>query len=112
MCANDWSLVPCMEHGACATCSQHHVIKGNPTHQDRAAKLLEEHEFLLEAAEIELADETYGVSNFVAHNRRMRDAMAAVVAVHNDPSIEDGTLVQINLATGTSAGRDVNGRVI
>lgn len=102
MCGNDWSLVPCMEHGSCAACSQHFIVKGNPAHRNRASQLLQEHEFLLEAAEAEMGDETYGASNFVAHNRRMRDAMKAVIGVHDNQEIEDGTLVQVNLAEGTA----------
>lgn len=100
MCVNDWSLTPCMEHGSCAACSQHLVVKGNGDHRGRAAELLGEHEFLLAAAETEAADETYGASNYIAHNRRMRDAMKAVLAVHDDPEIADGTLVQVDLNTG------------
>jgi hypothetical protein len=103
MCVNDWSLTPCIEHGSCAACSQHLVVKGNLEQRVRAEQLLEEHEFLLAAAEAEVADDTYGASNFVAHNARMRDAMKAVLATHADACIADGTLVQIDLAGGQAA---------
>jgi len=100
MCANDWSLVPCLEHGGCAGCSEHLVDKGNAGQRCRAEETRAEHDFLLAAAEAEAADDTYGASNYVAHHRRMRDALDAILAVHDDPSIEDGTLVQLNLGTG------------
>lgn len=100
MCANDWSLTPCTEHGSCAGCSQHLVIKGNPDQRRRAQELLEEHEFLFAAARTEADDGTYGASNYVAHHRRMVDALKATLAVHDDPAIEDGTLVQLDLGSG------------
>jgi hypothetical protein len=58
--------------------------------------LLEEHEFLLRAAEHEAQEGTYGASNYVAHNRRMVDGLERIIAVHDDPAIPDGTLVQAN----------------
>ena len=100
MCANDWSLLPCMEHGSCADCSQHLVVKGDPDQRRRAQELLEEHEFLLAAARTEADDGTYGASNYVAHHRRMVDALEAVLAVHDDPTTEDSTLVQLDFGSG------------
>lgn len=100
MCVNDWSLNPCMEHGSCAGCSQHLVVKGDQDQSRRAKQLLAEHEFLLAEAQAEASDGTYGASNFVAHHERMRDALRVVLDTHADPTIADGTLVQVDLSKG------------
>jgi hypothetical protein len=44
----------------------------------------------------EVEDGTYGASNFVEHHRRMADGYRQMLAIHNDLSIEDGTLVQLD----------------
>ena len=111
MCANDWSLAPCMEHGGCASCSQHLVVKGNAGQRRRAEEMRAEHDFLVAAAEAEVADGTYGASNYVAHHRRMRDALDAVLAVHDDPYIEDGTLVHLDIGTGSRRVPGAEGEV-
>ena len=108
MCANDFSLVPCTEHGACAACTQHLVVKGNAAQRSRAETLLEENKTLLERAEAEAEEETYGASNHVAHLRRSCDALARILAVHGDANVPDGNLVQLELATGVRGlGLDV-----
>ena len=100
MCANDFSLVPCTEHGACAACTQHLVVKGNAAQRSRAETLLDENKTLLQRAEAEAEEETYGASNHVAHLRRTCDALARILAVHGDADVPDGNLVQLELATG------------
>lgn len=64
---------------------------------------MDEHEFLLTAAQAEADDETYGASNYVAHHRDMRDALTVILGVHDDPSTEDGTLVQLEPRAGRVA---------
>ena len=100
MCTNDFSLVPCTEHGACAACTQHLVVKGNAAQRSRAETLLEENTVLLLRAEAEAREETYGASNHVTHLRRTCDALTRILAVHGDPDTPDGNLVQLELATG------------
>src|SRR3546814_4835682 len=44
LCINDWSLVPCPNHGSCADCGDHLVEKGNNQQKARAEVLLGENE--------------------------------------------------------------------
>lgn len=94
MCLHDWSLVPCATHGACAECKEHVVVKGDERQREEAARLLEETTFLLAKAEAEAGDETYGASRWVATHQRMVAGLEAIVSVHEDTAIADGTLVQ------------------
>jgi hypothetical protein len=94
-CIQDFSLAPCPSHGACAGCSEHLVVKGKPEHLTEAERLLQEHRAMLDAARTEMAEGTYNASAWVEHNERVLDGLKKAVAVHNDPKIPSGTIVQI-----------------
>lgn len=96
LCVTDWSLAPCPDHGSCGRCSEHLIVKGDLKQKAAAEELLNEHEWFLIDAVREAEEETYGASNYVAHNRTMVDGLRRILAVHNDPDIPDGTLVQLN----------------
>lgn len=93
-CVQDWSLAPCPSHGACAGCSDHVLIKGKPEHRAEAERLLAEHEAMLSQAKAETTEGTYGASNWVEHNMKMVEGLRRTLAVHADPEIADGTIVQ------------------
>ena len=84
-----------MPHGACAGCSEHLVIKGNVSHKARTERLVVEHETMLALAKTELDEGTYGASDWVAHNEKIIAGLRKAIAVHDDPTIADGTLVQV-----------------
>lgn len=96
MCLHDWGTAPCPHHGACATCRDSAILKGDPIHRHRIETLLGEEEATLRRALAEVEDGTYGASNFVEHHRRMADGYRQMLAIHDDLSIEDGTLVQLD----------------
>jgi hypothetical protein len=95
MCLHDWGTAPCPHHGACADCRDCAIVKGDAVHRGRTELLLEEEETTLSRALAEVEDETYGASNYVEHHRRMAAGYRRMLAIHDDPEIEDGTLVQI-----------------
>jgi len=98
VCITDWTLAPCPDHGSCARCSDHLIIKGDAKQKASAEKLLNEHEWFLADAVREAEEETYGASNYIAHHRTMVEGLRRILAVHNDPDVPDGTLVHLNTA--------------
>jgi hypothetical protein len=94
-CRQDFSLAPCPSHGACAGCGDHLVVKGNAVHKARAERLLAEHESMLAQAKSEVDEGTYGASDWVAHNEKLVAGLKKTIAVHDDPKIVDGTIVQV-----------------
>lgn len=94
-CSQDWSMAPCPSHGACGSCGEHLVIKGDATQKARAERLLAEHESMLSQAKSEMDEETRGASTWVAHNTKMVEGLRKTIAVHEDPVIPDGTVVQV-----------------
>lgn len=95
MCFQDWTLAPCHKHGGCADCGEHLIIKGDSKHIARTQQMLQEQKAMLAEAEKEVSEETYGASNYVDHNRKIVAGLEKALAVHNDPDIPDGTLVQV-----------------
>lgn len=93
-CIQDWSLAPCPSHGACATCSDHLVIKGDKKQRERAEQLLGDYEPLVADAQHEAKEGTYGAAPWLEHNKKMVEGLKQVLAVHDDASIADGTPVQ------------------
>ncbi len=88
-------LAPCPSHGACAGCSEHLVVKGKPEHRAEAERLLSEHETMLAQAQAETDEGTFNASVWVAHNEKMVAGLKKTVAVHDNPEIPDGTMVQV-----------------
>ncbi|MGX9982573.1 hypothetical protein [Methylobacterium fujisawaense] len=93
MCLHDWSLLPCAKHGDCAGCGEHVVVKGCAAQRDAAERMLAETKALMEDAAGEAADGTYGAARWEAAHRRTVTGLEAIVAVHRDADIPDGTLV-------------------
>lgn len=94
-CVQDFSLAPCPSHGSCAGCTEHLVVKGKPEHKVEAERLLIEHQAMLDAARIEMADGIYGASVWVEHNEKVVAGLKKTIAVHDDPSVADGAVVQV-----------------
>jgi hypothetical protein len=94
-CVQNFSMAPCPSHGGCAGCSEHLVIKGKPGQQAEAERLLLEHQMMLEVAQSEMVEGTYNTSVWVEHNERIVDGLKKTIAVHQNPDIADGTVVQI-----------------
>jgi hypothetical protein len=95
-CIQDWSLAPCPNHGSCAGCGDHLVIKGDAKQRERAERMLEDSEPMVVAAENEMREGTYGAGPWVEHNRKIVDGLRQVIAVHSDETIPDGTPVQLS----------------
>ena len=95
LCLHDWSLLPCTKHGSCPDCTEHCVKKGDAGQCGAAERLLAETNVLLESAAVEADEGTYGAARWVEAHRRTARGLEAIVAVHHDPSIPNGTLVQI-----------------
>jgi len=94
-CLHDWSVDPCAKHGACTYCPEHIIIKGDPIQKNRAEVMLKDTRRLIEQAEKELADGTYGANNWLVHHKKVAARLERILAVHNDPNIPDGTIVYL-----------------
>ena len=97
MCARDWTVSPCERHGACAACDKQMITKGDPAQRQEIARGLRENRILLDRAMGEVEDGQAGADEHAWHLLREVTALEATLAVHEDPSVADGTLVQLDL---------------
>ncbi|MVT64848.1 hypothetical protein GPL21_06975 [Bradyrhizobium pachyrhizi] len=97
MCVRDWTVSPCARHGACAACEMQMITKGDPGQRNQIARSLRENQILLDRAMAEVEDGQAGADDHAWHLVREVTALEATLAVHDDPSIADGTLVQLDL---------------
>ena len=108
-CGHDWSATPCDAHGDCAGCDKLWITKGDAGQCVSAQALEREAKLSVEQARAEQAGGTWGADNWLAHQERTLARARAMLAVHCDASIPDGTIVRmrrdgsVEADTGTEA---------
>ncbi|MDK2768394.1 MAG: hypothetical protein KYX69_11820 [Sphingomonas sp.] len=95
-CVHPWDSLPCAEFGSCTSCTEHRFLKGDPASRARAEADLRQTEEIIGIAETESADGTYGADNWLEAHRTTADSLRRIVATHDDDSVPDGTLVQLD----------------
>lgn len=99
ICVHDYSLLPCQTHGDCLDCSENVFVKGDLKHRGRIAKRLALTEKQLADALLAMGDDFYGADKWVQAHQKSIEKLRKILAIHDDPSIPDGTIV--NLAGGS-----------
>ncbi|PSJ59877.1 hypothetical protein [Pseudaminobacter soli (ex Li et al. 2025)] len=95
ICVHDYSLLPCQAHGNCVGCSENVFIKGDPKHRENIEQRLDLANVQLAHALEAMGEEFHGSDRWVDAHRRNIDRMKRMLAIHNDPSIPDGTVVAL-----------------
>ncbi len=107
ICIHDFSLLPCQQHGDCTNCQEHQIIKAHPSQQSAATRRLEEASGLLASAQQAVAEGARGADRWVAHQARTVERLEQIVAVHQNPTIQDGALVALPSGAQDSEVRHV-----
>lgn len=97
ICVHDYSLLPCQNHGECLGCSENVFIKGDVKHRAKVAARLVITEKQVEDARAAMDMEFYGADRWTEAHDKSIETMRSMLAMHDDPAIPDGTI--INLAT-------------
>lgn len=97
-CVHDYSLLPCMVHGDCDGCSENVFLKGDVDHRAKVEHRLELTERQRTAALAAMESGTAGADRWVAQHTATIARLRRMIAIHDDPSIPDGT--PVNLPTG------------
>ncbi|MGO7297130.1 hypothetical protein ACC718_09955 [Rhizobium ruizarguesonis] len=99
ICVHDYSLLPCQSHCDCLGCSENVFVKGDAKHREKIEKRLAMADKQLQDALWAMGEEYYGADRWVVTHEKSIARMRQMLAIHDDPSIPDGTI--INLADGS-----------
>jgi len=94
-CVRDFSMLPCQVHQDCINCQEHLICKGDKRQYGNTCKRLEETEVLLEKAKNGVARDIYGADQWSRHQMMSANRLRQMKSIHEDPKIEDGTVVQL-----------------
>lgn len=99
ICVHDYSLLPCQTHGDCLDCSENVFIKGDLKQRERIERRLGLNEKQLDDALTAMGNDYYGADRWVQAHERSIEKLRSMLAIHEDSSMPDGTVV--NLAGGS-----------
>ncbi|MEY9829747.1 hypothetical protein ABIA25_001562 [Sinorhizobium fredii] len=102
ICVHDYSLLPCQTHGNCVGCSENVFIKGDRQHRGNIDRRLKLANTQLVQALGAMGEGFHGADRWVEAHRRNIDRMERMLAIHDDPSIPDGTVVALPEGTPDS----------
>lgn len=103
LCVHPWDALPCQEHGACADCFELRVEKGDRRSLTNARANLGVTQAQIAVATAEHADDTDGADRWLEAHKRTEAGLKKIIAVHEDPTIPDGWIVQVATGRPTTA---------
>ena len=97
VCIHDWAMSPCPLHLHCIDCEDHVYVKNNET-PSRIAALCEEYESLLRQAQEAERDGKAGANRWKDKHLATYTRLERLRSMLEDPSVPDGTLIQLSPA--------------
>lgn len=95
-CIHDFAASPCEMFRNCLDCREHVCIKGLPDRTERIERSLALASSHLEQAQAAVADGVYGAEDWVNVHQANVERLRQLIAILNDPDIEDGALIQLS----------------
>jgi hypothetical protein len=106
LCVHDYSMTPCELFRDCINCEDFVFVKGDVEKTKSLRKSLAEARILLDRAEAEISDGTYGAERWYEHHKNTVDRLSSLCAILDDPDVADGTVIQLapptNIASSPS----------
>lgn len=98
ICDHDYHSAPCPElsFDGCSVCEHLNVEKGNQPARERAERTRVDVQWLLDRAKADLEDGCDEASNFVDAHTMMLEGLDRILAIHDDPTIPEGSWVRAN----------------
>jgi hypothetical protein len=98
ICIHDYSLLPCQALGDCLGCSENVFMKGDGKHREKIEQHLELALIQLEQSKAAETEEIYGADRWTQSHIRKIELMRTILAVHEDHSIRDGAIINLEAA--------------
>ena len=95
ICIHDYSLLPCQTLGDCLGCSENVFVKGNKQHEEKIEGRLAIALIQLEQSGQAEEDAIFGADRWTRDHLRKIERMRAMLAIHQDVSIADDTLINM-----------------
>ncbi|MCQ1572092.1 hypothetical protein NFO65_15270 [Neorhizobium galegae] len=103
ICVHDYSLLPCQSFGDCLGCSENVFVKGDHVHRAKIEKRLVITEKQLDQALSAMGGKYYGADRWVETHQRSIERMREMLAIHDNSSIPDGTMINLAEASRDTA---------
>ncbi len=94
-CVLDFTQTPCQMYRDCIHCSEQVCVKGEAEKLRRLKDQLVNTERLLELAQKGLAEADFGADKWVISHQRDEKRLKEIIAILEDPSIEDGAQIKL-----------------
>jgi hypothetical protein len=104
-CVHDYAMAPCQINRDCIHCTEHICIKGDRRKTENVRRQLEEGKLLLERARAALGEKAFGTDRWCAHHQSSVERLETLLGILEDPSLPEGTIVQLGSRDVPSALR-------
>lgn len=103
VCIHDFTMTPCDQHRNCMGCTEHFCMKGDKERNDRIRKMKIDTEGFLEQAKDAHKEGYFGANRWEEYHSWFLDILTNTCDILDDPSVPDGSLIQLsNLSTISS----------
>ncbi len=110
VCIHDFTMTPCDHHGNCMGCADHMCMKGDKERNNRIRAMKKDTEGFLEHANDAQREGQFGVNRWVEYHSWFLEILTSTCDILDDPSIPDGSLIQLSNLSATSSIESANRR--
>lgn len=94
-CVLDFTQTPCQKYRDCIHCPEQVCVKGETEKLNRLKDQLVNTQRLLELAQKGLAEADFGADKWVSSHQRDEQRLKEIIAILEDPSVEDGAQIKL-----------------
>ncbi|KAA0075911.1 hypothetical protein [Tardiphaga sp. P9-11] len=102
ICVHDYTLQPCGVHGNCFDCSESVFVKGDVAHAEKIQQQLDIASRQVTEAMDNIDSAFSQADRWLAAHHKKVDRLQLIIGIHQNDSVEDGTIVSLPNATRDS----------
>lgn len=96
VCIHDFTMTPCEHHRYCMGCIENFCVKGDTPRTDRIKEMKKDTECLLIHAKNAQNENYFGANRWVEAQSRFLEILTSTCDILDDPSVPNGTLIQLS----------------
>jgi len=110
VCIHDFTMTPCDHHRNCMGCMENLCMKGDRERNNRVRKMKNDTEALLEESKNAYIKGQFGANRWEEYNAWFLKILTSTCEILDDPSIPDGSLIQLSNLSAVSTIENANSR--